>query len=112
MLRADVVVGIEEIPVAQDIIGSNLFLTSNPGIESITLNYAIGYGDGNALIKIYDVAGKLVKSYDVSTQARSIHHKVVWPAVDENRTRVPAGIYFVHFKTDDYQRTEKAVLLK
>jgi hypothetical protein len=31
---------------------------------------------------------------------------------DDQARQVPAGVYFVRLVTDDYQRTEKAVLLK
>ena len=106
------VVGIAETPKAQDIINSSFALTSNPGIRSITLNYVISQGVRDTYIKIYDAAGKLVKSYDVSAEPHSVHHRIVWHAIDETGARVPAGVYFVRFQTDDYQKTEKAVLLK
>ncbi len=110
--KADVVVGIAETPKAQDIINSSLALTSNPGVKSITLNYAISQGVRDAYIKIYDAAGKLVKSYDVSAESHSVHHRIVWYAIDETGTRVPAGVYFIHLKAGDYKKTEKAVLLR
>jgi hypothetical protein len=112
LVRADVVVGIAEMPKDLDIMSSNLFLSSNPGTEFIVLNYALAHGVRNAGMRIYDICGKLVKSYDVSGVARSVQHRIVWPAIDEHGVRVPAGVYFIHFQTDDYQRTEKAVLLK
>ena len=112
LARADVVVGIAETPIVQDIINSSLVLTSNPGVKSITVNYAISQGVRDAYIKIYDAVGKLVRSYDVSAEPHSVHHRIVWHAIDETGTRVPAGVYFVRLQTDDYQKTQKAVLLR
>ncbi|MGB3341485.1 MAG: M14 family zinc carboxypeptidase [bacterium] len=112
LARADVVVGIAETPKSQEIISSNLTLSLNPGIKSITLDYAISQGVHDAYIKIYDAVGKLVKSYDVSTEPQAMHHRIVWHAINETGTRVPAGVYFIHLKAGNYQKTEKAVLLK
>jgi hypothetical protein len=51
---------------------------------------------------------------DLSGQLSGIGHlsSVIWDGRDELQRRVPAGVYFVRFNTDDYQNVQKTVLLK
>jgi len=64
-------------------------------------------------IKIYDVSGRMVKSFNHPTIQPSNHQtEVVWNGVDDLGRRLPAGVYFVRFEADDFKQTEKAVLLR
>ncbi|MGQ9665627.1 MAG: T9SS type A sorting domain-containing protein, partial [bacterium] len=63
-------------------------------------------------LKIYDVSGRLVKSfYPVSV----IQHQasgIVWSGDDDLGRRLPTGIYFVRLEAGTYRQTEKAILLR
>ena len=37
---------------------------------------------------------------------------IVWYGTDDLGREVPAGVYFVRFKAGDYEKTEKAILLR
>ncbi len=58
----------------------------------------------NAL-KIFDAAGRLVKSFSLPTS-------VEWNGTDDLGRRVPAGVYFVRLETENAKLTEKAILLR
>jgi hypothetical protein len=40
------------------------------------------------------------------------YYTVSWDSRDDQGRRVPAGVYFVRFHTDDHQQVQKTVLLK
>ncbi len=61
-------------------------------------------------LKIYDAAGRLVKQFnDLTIQP---FNQVIWDGKDDIGRRVPAGVYFVRFKTDNYKKVEKAIMLR
>lgn len=61
-------------------------------------------------LQIFDITGRLVRQFNhITAQPFS---QVIWNGCDDSGRRVPAGVYFVSFKTDGYRKVEKAVLLK
>lgn len=56
-------------------------------------------------LKIYDVSGRLVKSFDPAPS-------IVWSGKDETGRDVPSGIYFVLFAQEDYKQIEKVILIR
>jgi len=60
---------------------------------------------------LYDAAGRAVRTL-VHEKHTAGYHTAVWNGTDAQGRNVPSGIYFIRFKTDDYDRIEKAVLLK
>jgi hypothetical protein len=85
-------------------------LYPNPGIRVMSIRYQIASASDVSLC-IYDAAGRLVRTV-VSGKCEPGFYTRVWDVRDDQARRVPAGVYFVRLVTDDYQRTEKAVLLK
>ncbi len=63
-------------------------------------------------LKIYDVSGRLVKDFNLQSEIFNMQSSVVWNGTDDLGRRVPAGVYFVRFKAGDYEKTEKAILLR
>ncbi len=61
-------------------------------------------------LKIYDAAGRLVKSFNHLTIQP--FNQVIWSGTDELGNSVPAGTYFVQMEANGQERIEKAVLLK
>jgi len=61
-------------------------------------------------IKIYDVSGRLVRQWDYETIRQS--DQITWYGDDDAGLRLPAGVYFVHFKAGVYTKVEKAVFLR
>ncbi len=128
--RADVVVGIAETPnfeIRSTIPSLSIF--PNPFRDRID----IGFQTGNIemqdfTLEIYDVSGRIIRSFNLSSPASlreagragflPLASTISWDGKDDLDREVPAGVYFVRFaaspvgETDDYQKTEKAVLLR
>jgi hypothetical protein len=64
-------------------------------------------------LSVYDVSGRLVKSLSAGDEIKDPgYYTLSWDSRDDQDRRVPAGVYFVRFTTDDYQHVQKTVLLK
>ncbi|MGB9721964.1 MAG: T9SS type A sorting domain-containing protein, partial [bacterium] len=65
-------------------------------------------GQGFSLV-VYDVTGRLVKQFNHLTNYQS---SIIWCGEDTLGRRLPAGIYFIELKTDDYSKIQKVILLR
>ena len=67
-------------------------------------------------VKIYDVAGALVRQLDIGLQEpgsyRSQEKAAYWDGRNEFGTKVASGIYFYTFTAGDFQSTRRMVILK
>jgi len=82
----------------------------NPGLGVMSIRYQVACVSDVSLC-VYDAAGRLVRRV-VDRACEPGYYTQVWDSRDDLGRRVPAGVYFVRFETDDYQKTEKAILLK
>ncbi|HEX7321250.1 MAG TPA: C25 family cysteine peptidase [bacterium] len=64
------------------------------------------------LLKIYDAAGRLIKSFNLPATDYLLPASIQWDGTDEIGRNVPAGVYFVRLETGEEKWTEKAVLLR
>ncbi|MEO0226611.1 MAG: T9SS type A sorting domain-containing protein [candidate division WOR-3 bacterium] len=103
----------------------NLVVYPNPFREKTEIRYEIG-DMGNYMpvypishishrpsfsIKIYDATGRLVKNFSRLT-VNGQRSTVVWSGEDDLGRNLPAGIYFVRFEAGEFNRIEKAILLR
>ncbi len=82
----------------------------NPFKKQIDISYQIARASRVFLV-VYDAAGHLVRNL-ADGLYNSGYYKIIWDGRDNVGHALPAGVYFVHFMTDDYKNVEKAVLLK
>jgi hypothetical protein len=66
---------------------------------------------GVVTLKIYDVAGKLVRVL-VDGEREADHYQVVWDGRNNDGVRVASGVYFYRLKVRGFTRTKKLVLMK
>ncbi len=87
----------------------------NPFKRMTVIRYQIAEGvdsrqKSEVSLKIYDIVGRLIKSFDkLPIQP---FNQVIWHGYDDVGRRVPAGVYFLRFETNDYEKIEKAILLR
>jgi flagellar hook assembly protein FlgD len=61
-------------------------------------------------LKIYNVAGRLVRSYSgVGSQSLNV---ITWDGKDNSGTEVSSGIYFYKLTAASFSATEKMVMMK
>lgn len=63
-------------------------------------------------LKIYDVAGKLVKSFSPEFSTQNQKSSILWFGVDDAGHKLPAGVYFIRFEADAYKQVEKVVKIE
>jgi len=62
-------------------------------------------------IRIYDVAGRLVRTLVDESRPAGVQ-KVAWHGRNDHGQAVASGVYFIEMRTDNFRRIQKAVLLK
>ena len=64
-----------------------------------------------AVLRLYNVAGRLVRTV-VQEQQEAGPHEVVWDGRDDNGPRCPAGVYFYRLQADDWSSERKLVVIQ
>ena len=82
----------------------------NPFNPSTEIAFTVARG-GNAILRIYDVEGKLVTTL-VDRNVEAGQHRIQWNGIDAQGRRVGSGIYFYRLSTPDFTQTRKMVLIK
>ncbi len=80
----------------------------NPFNSQIAIHYSLP-ANTKALLEIFDVTGRLVKSLKAVSGSRSAVGNFVWNGKDNNGKAVQPGIYFCTLKTRDKTLTQKIV---
>ncbi len=62
-------------------------------------------------LKVYDIAGRLVKTL-VSESREAGNYTVSWDATDDFGKTVTSGIYFYRIQTADFRQVKKMILMK
>ena len=84
----------------------------NPFNPSTSIKYFIaGEGLSEVSLKIYNVAGQLVKTL-VNEEKNPGEYREIWNGRNEKGEDVASGVYFYKLKVLDYVETKKMVLLR
>jgi PKD repeat protein len=62
-------------------------------------------------LRIYDVAGRLVRQLE-SSRREPGRHAAVWDSRDDSGSRVASGVYFYRLDTGEFTQTRKVVFLR
>jgi len=90
---------------------SHLKIVPNPFRWVISISYSVVKA-GHIELKIYNVAGQLVKTL-VNGEQKAGTYKIEWDGKDTNGKLMPSGIYFVELKVDDkFTKTKKLLFLR
>jgi len=82
----------------------------NPATGKAVIKYSVAKNT-RACLKIYDAAGRLVRTL-VDTRAEKGRHTCVWDGRDESGRRVSAGVYFYRLETPAYSSSRKIVITR
>jgi hypothetical protein len=110
--------GVKETPPDQCVTLPTLSIYPNPCRGKTNIQYSIGHsaeGRGQSAegigLRIYDVSGRLVKKFLLSTDYYLLS-TIIWDGTDEHGRRVSEGVYFVHLEARDVKKTKKIILLR
>ena len=82
----------------------------NPFNPATEISYRIA-GQQQVTLKIYDVAGRLVRTLVDEPQAAGVY-SITWNGIDNAGATVSTGVYFYRLKAGKYTETRRMVLLK
>jgi len=82
----------------------------NPFSGLTTIHYQLP-AKMRVIIKIYNIAGQLVKAL-VNETRESGYYLVSWDGKDEGGRKVGEGVYFYRIQAGNYESTKKMILLK
>ena len=83
----------------------------NPFNPTTTIDFQVKH-TGHVSLKIYNVAGQLVRTLvDEQVSAGAIH-TAQWKGINDAGQSVSSGVYFYKLVTNDFTMTKKMVLLK
>jgi hypothetical protein len=63
-------------------------------------------------LKIYNISGKLVKSFFTNHQHLTPDHYFVWNGTDDSGKKLPAGVYLARFETNHSTETKEVIILR
>ncbi len=82
----------------------------SPFSRTLTLSFYLPAFYDHLNFDIYDIAGRLVRSLP-QTNLASGNHTLVWDGCDSSGKQTPRGIYFIRFKTSNFQIIKKTIRL-
>jgi predicted acyl esterase len=95
--------------------GYSFSISPNPFSKLTQIRYSIldtRYLIQNPRLAIYDVSGRLIKSFDIESSIQDQESVLMWHGDDDASGKLPSGVYFVKFKSGDHEKTEKVLLVR
>jgi hypothetical protein len=105
------VVGVDDTPrYTTLVLGQNV---PNPFNPQTRISYTIPHGPSTTPVslRVYDVAGRLVRTLVNAPESPGIH-VVGWDGTDDRNARVASGVYFYRLLWNKQAKTKKMLLLK
>ena len=90
---------------------ATLSLSSNPFRGSVALSWTAPGGMAGEL-SIYDVAGRLIRTYDMRAYDPAPQATLTWDGRDSSGLKLGSGVYFFRLAAGEHSATARAVLLK
>ena len=83
----------------------------NPFRDYVTIWYSAPPGRSDAMLAIYDVAGRLMKRFEIHSED-NVTGVLRWNGRDREGTRVPSGVYFCRLQTTRGYVSRKILLVR
>jgi hypothetical protein len=104
--------GREESDEPRVVHGYGLDLSPNPFRQMTQIKFSTWQSAKGMKLSIYDIAGRLVKDFSLSTTHSLLPTTVAWDGTDNSEHRLSAGVYFCRLDAGDISITKKIVKLK
>lgn len=83
----------------------------NPFNPETTISFSVAQTLSSVELAIYNIKGQKVKQL-VCDQLSAGQHSVVWNGMNGKGESVTSGVYFYKLKTDNFEKTNKMILLR
>ncbi len=83
----------------------------NPFNPTTTISFSVAQTSSFVNLEVFNIKGQKVKTL-VDKILLAGKHSIVWNGIDNNSKNVASGIYFYKFKTDNFSKIKKMLLLK
>jgi len=106
--------GIEEANPKSEVRNPKLQVSPNPFRNRTIIRYTIHdtrYRIQDASLKIYDVSGRMVKSFNLESCIMYHESVIFWDGTDDSGRKLPTGVYFIRLEGDEIRKTKKVILL-
>jgi hypothetical protein len=87
--------GVTEATPTNEILGLQCY--PNPFRNKITIKYSVN-NRADVVLKIYDITGKIVKSFNSKNQPLKTNNYVIWDGKNSEGSEVNQGIYFMQLE--------------
>ncbi|NQV16938.1 MAG: choice-of-anchor D domain-containing protein [Armatimonadetes bacterium] len=94
------------IPVTTALIGNY----PNPFNPETNISFSLKDA-GNVSLEIYNVKGEKVRTL-INGHLDAAYHNIIWNGKNEYNQNIASGVYFYKFKTSDYSKIRKMLLIK
>lgn len=88
-----------------------LSVSPNPFRNNLIITFNLASNAQGAKLRIYDATGRLIKDLLPSYEF-PVPNSLVWDGIDNFGRRVSQGVYFVKLQTENFEKTEKIILMK
>ncbi len=99
--------GTEITTEAQPILSQNY---PNPFVSTTTIEFSV-LSPTHINLSVYDINGSLIRNL-VNTTVPAGAHEATWDGCDAEGSRVAAGIYLYHIKTDNYSGLKTMIIVR
>ncbi len=83
----------------------------NPFKSHTTIRFSLS-AQNKIILKIYDISGKLVKSFTANNQKLSTNNYFIWDGSDDSGQKLPNGVYIARFQTMKRAETKQIIFLR
>ena len=104
-----VAAGIDEVSKS-DVKANQIVIQPNPFSQSTIIRMPYPMPSASEL-SIYDIKGRLVKSFSTNHQSLTTNHCLVWDGTDDKGLQLSPGVYFVQFLLNSRTCTHQIMLL-
>ncbi len=84
----------------------------NPFRKMLNIKLQIPSTKSQIALKIYDVSGRLVRSFNLASDFLPLASTISWDGTDDSGNEVPQGVYFLKAEGTNSEEIKKIILLK
>ena len=106
------IIGVEEEPSPLEAASCLYQNTPNPFYLTTKISFSIGRRAECTELKIFDLTGRLVKSFPLHTTYSLLPTVISWDGTNDLGEKVSPGVYFYKLKSGEYTSVRKMILVR